>query len=181
MAVKYRPFTADTGLRLGMVATYPLGLGVGSMQFDGGRSAIVYRRSDGAVGTLQKSEVWETIIPTAAEFVVGEISSDGRAYMVDTTARPAVIKLPLSPVEGHVLTFCDAVSNFALNTMTINPNGKKILGKVASVVVNRSGATVVLKWTGETYGWMISYSSNPMTLIDEGDENALVYALLFGG
>jgi len=76
----------------------------------------------------------------------------GYRYFVDTTTA-RTLTLPASPSVGADIAIFDASGSAAINNITVNSNSGKINGSVQDLILDANGATVVLTYTGSTYGW----------------------------
>lgn len=69
----------------------------------------------------------------------------GDQLLVDTSAGTVTITLPASPTTGNQIAFLDAKGTWGTYVLTINPNGKSIMGVSTNTVMgtNRAGFTLV--------------------------------------
>ena len=69
----------------------------------------------------------------------------GDQLLVDTSAGAVTITLPASPTTGNQIAFLDAKGTWGTYVLTINPNGKSIMGVTTNTVMgtNRAGFTLV--------------------------------------
>jgi hypothetical protein len=69
----------------------------------------------------------------------------GDQLLVDTSAGTVTITLPASPTTGNQIAFLDAKGTWGTYVLTINPNGKSIMGVTTNTVMgtNRAGFTLV--------------------------------------
>lgn len=77
-------------------------------------------------------------------------------YFVNTVAGAYTLTMPASATLGDEIKVYDAANNAATNNITMNSNGLKINGSVQNFVINVNGSMFRLKYTGATYGWMVS-------------------------
>ena len=86
-------------------------------------------------------------------------------YAVNTTAGAITATLPASPTAGDYITFIDYAKTFALNNLTIAPNGNKINASTNNVILNVSGAAASLVYVDATQGWLCysGFVTNPTT------------------
>ena len=84
-------------------------------------------------------------------------------YAVNTTAGAVTATLPASPIAGDSITFIDYARTFALNNLTIAPNGNKINAGTNNLALNISGEAVSLVYVDATQGWLCysGFASNP--------------------
>ena len=76
------------------------------------------------------------------------------AYPINTTSAAITAILPATPTNGDYVELLDYAGTFQTNALTINPNGSKINGIAASVVVNTPRASVTLVYIDSTQGWL---------------------------
>ena len=69
----------------------------------------------------------------------------GDQLLVDTSVGAVTITLPASPTTGNQIAFLDAKGTWGTYVLTINPNGKSIMGVSTNTVMgtNRAGFTLV--------------------------------------
>jgi hypothetical protein len=81
-------------------------------------------------------------------------ASAGYIYPVNTTSGTVTVTLPVSPIAGQQIAITDYAGTFTTNNCTINPNGNKISGSTANVVLaaSREGAAIV--YVDSTQGWI---------------------------
>jgi hypothetical protein len=86
-------------------------------------------------------------------------------YAVNTTAGAITATLPASPVAGDNITFIDYAKTYALNNLTIAPNGNKINSSTNNVILSVSGAAASLVYVDATQGWLCysGFVTNPTT------------------
>lgn len=100
----------------------------------------------------------------------------GNAYPINTTSGAITVTLPASPTSGQIVEFVDYAGTFATNNLTINPNGGKISGSSANVVLALSTESVALVYIDSTQGWIgySGFSTSPVS-------NYLSSYLIVGG
>lgn len=76
------------------------------------------------------------------------------AYPINTTSAAITAILPATPTNGDYVELLDYAGTFQTNALTINPNGNKINGSTASVVVNTPRASLTLVYIDSTQGWL---------------------------
>jgi len=72
----------------------------------------------------------------------------GSRLMVDTTATPVSITLPLSPILGDEVTIHDVVGNFATNNVTVLRNTNTIMGLAQDLALTINNKSILLAYTG---------------------------------
>lgn len=85
------------------------------------------------------------------DYVVDTIIPENARLKCNLSA-PTTLYLPARPHDGSLLQIQDIAGNFATYNLTLNPNGRKINGGVASVVLNTNGYNTSWIFT-ENSGW----------------------------
>ena len=82
----------------------------------------------------------------------------GINYAVDTTG-PVTLTLPVSPALNDVVSVSDATGNAGTNNVTVNGNGKNVIGDTTLTLdINWSAATIV--FINATIGWIFKSVAN---------------------
>ena len=68
------------------------------------------------------------------------IAVTGNGYAVNTQGANVTVTLPSNPTVGSIVSLIDYARTFSANGMTIYPNGNKIQGNTANVLINASGS-----------------------------------------
>lgn len=66
-----------------------------------------------------------------------------------------IVTMPASPSVGDTVYFFDAGQNLANKPVTISGNGKNIMGKAETLVLDVNGANVALSYVDTNVGWEI--------------------------
>jgi hypothetical protein len=74
---------------------------------------------------------------------------------VDTTSNTVNITLPLSPAVGDNVRIVDVAGKFGTNNCTVLRNGRLIMTLAEDLTINTSWSTIVLTYSGSSYGWII--------------------------
>ena len=91
--------------------------------------------------------LWETATD-AMELILG------RKYIVDDSV--STLTLPASPSEvGQIVTLKDLDGVWFSNPVTLGSNGNNIMGSVQDIILNVTGDTLELVWSGNVQGWII--------------------------
>ena len=77
-------------------------------------------------------------------------------YFVDTSSGALTLTLPAAPQTGDQVSFLDLASTFDTNNLQINPNGLKIMGGTANLVLSTEDAAIQLVYTGASQGWKLT-------------------------
>lgn len=72
----------------------------------------------------------------------------------DSSGGAFTITLPASPQIDCEVSFSDYSGTWSTNNVTVNPNGKNMMGSVQNLILNQSGASITLVYSGETKGWV---------------------------
>ena len=75
-------------------------------------------------------------------------------YLVDTSAGPITLTLPLVPFLGENMEFIDAAGTWATNNLTVAHNGHTIMGSAADLICNLGGEVFRL-WFNASNDWRI--------------------------
>jgi hypothetical protein len=77
----------------------------------------------------------------------------GQRYAVDTSSAPISVDLPTttSLIPGEALFFMDLGGNFSKNPLTIIASDTNINGTATTLVLDTSGDSIGLLWTGTTW------------------------------
>lgn len=78
----------------------------------------------------------------------------GYRYFVDTTA-VRTLTLPANPNVGDEIQVYDASGLAATNNITVSRNGKLINGNAGNFIIDLTGGTYSLVYTGSSYGWTV--------------------------
>jgi hypothetical protein len=105
--------------------------------------------------------VWQTVQTSNFN------ASVGAGYPVNTTSIAITATLPASPSAGNVIIFTDYAGTFAVNNLTINPNGNKIYGSAANLAIENNREAIQLVYIDSTQGWInyggVNTTTPPLT------------------
>jgi len=87
-------------------------------------------------------------------------------YMVDTTAQPITVNLPLTPDEGDVVVISDAGSNFDTNNTTIDAGSNNIIGSSSDYILDEKNTAVKLVFDGVD-NWVIGSDATDLTSVKQ--------------
>ena len=104
------------------------------------------------------------------------IAVAGNGYGVNTATGNVIVTLPASPTFGQILQFIDYGQNFGANNLTLYPNGNKINGNTANVILNTSGQAAAIVYFDNNKGWM-GYSAG----MSISGPYAISYLIVAGG
>jgi len=104
---------------------------------------------------LRGDGVWE-VVNKAWEYKNSNcIVNNKDRILADTSASAFTITLPLTPSQGDEVHIVDAGCSFSINNLTINPNGKSIIGESQNLILDISNQGVVLIYSGDAKGWIV--------------------------
>ena len=135
---------------------------------------IFYKNSGGVVKLFGAGLAWLGV--QTANF--SPVAQSG--YPVNTTSTAITALLPATPSAGDAISFLDYAGTFQTHALTIDPNGGKINGVAATVVVNTPRAAVDLVYVDSTQGW-VAYAGFASSPIASYSVNYLVVAGGGGG
>jgi hypothetical protein len=112
--------------------------------------------SPGAAGNLLVSTglAWSSsasAVPTSPAFTTVSASqavSAGVAYAVNTSAGAVTLTLPAAPATSTTIQFQDAGGTWGTNNLTVDPNGKSIMGLFESMICRQSSQGFGLIYNG---------------------------------
>jgi hypothetical protein len=88
--------------------------------------------------------------------VIADLNADSnKAYWVDTSAATITLTLPANPSMGDIVRIFDVQSTFDTNNLTVDRNGKPIMGVNDNLTVNTEGAAFELVYYNATQGWRL--------------------------
>lgn len=97
-----------------------------------------------------------------ASAVVREVDSNFSAtvndrILADTTTAPFTIILPTvgSLLVNDTIQIIDVGGVAGSNNITVDRNGARIRGQEDNLIIDVSGATITIMYSGPTYGWVI--------------------------
>jgi len=75
--------------------------------------------------------------------------------LINTSAGPITITLPLVPTIGDQIKFIDASGTFDFNNLIIDRNGQPIMGDTANMTVSSRNAAFTLVYYNSVFGWRL--------------------------
>jgi hypothetical protein len=82
----------------------------------------------------------------------------GNAYPVNTTSGAVTVTLPASPSAGQIVQITDYAGTWAINNVTVAPNGAKINGSTSNLALALARAETSFVYVDATQGWVGSPS-----------------------
>lgn len=111
-----------------------------------------------ADGTISRSsltaEIQNSIFETS-EKTSNFSANSGNIYIVNTLSNAVTATLPSSPAIGEMIKFVDGAGTFGTNNLTVNRNGRRIMGLLDNLVVNYNNAGFTLIYYNAAYGWRL--------------------------
>lgn len=74
--------------------------------------------------------------------------SEGTIYLVDTSSAAITLTLPLNPTTNSAIQFQDSKGTWGVNNLTINPNGKAIMGLSENMICANANLGFGLAYNG---------------------------------
>jgi hypothetical protein len=84
----------------------------------------------------------------SATYVSASASIGPGSYLVNTSGGPITLTLPAAPLTGASMEFTDATATWSTNPLTLNGNGKTIIGSAAPLVDDVSGHILKIWFDG---------------------------------
>lgn len=85
-------------------------------------------------------------------------------YLVDTLLSSITLDLDPNPLPGFNLGIYDVASNFDLNNLILDPQGKNISGSNQPYTISQKNVFFHLLYVNDSVGWIFSNSINPSGL-----------------
>ena len=79
-----------------------------------------------------------------------------KCYFVDTSLGVVNLTLPSNPFVGDTITINDLAANFETYNCVLVRNGQKISGLAEDLILENNNMTIVIVYSGATYGWKIT-------------------------
>ena len=143
------PQTNEALALLETLALSAVGNELGYIMEDWNMTATVYTRPSG--------------VPLNAA-AIAAFTTRPNSRLIFNLAAPATIKIDPQPQDGQRFSVVDAKSNFATNTLTLDPNGRKIQGGVANLVLNVDDTSKDWFYRSDLADWVLL---GPLVLADE--------------
>ena len=101
---------------------------------------------------------WQSSVKTSGFTAVA-----GEGYFCNTTSAGFTVTLPATPTAGQQVAVVDYAGTFDTNFLTISPNGNKLEGATASLVLTGEREGVLLVYIDSTQGWLATSGINEGT------------------
>ena len=98
--------------------------------------------------------------------------ADRQGIIADTTGGPFTITLPPSPVVGTQCVIADG-GDWAVNNLTVNPNGKTIEGDGTNLIMNVGGVSVMFVYDGTTWEVFVQAGAHTGTSVTTSGSQTL--------
>lgn len=140
----------DTAARW-LLADPVLALGEIGIEFDTGNIKI-------GNGTLAWSDLPYTVVTDKVWIGLTQAATlaVGRKYMCNTSGGGFIVTLPATPAQLNKIVISDYAGTFGTNNLTVNRNGKPIMGLAENLTLDVSNATVTFEFIDNTKGWLVS-------------------------
>jgi hypothetical protein len=89
------------------------------------------------------------------EVIASIVADSNKAYWIDTSVAPITLTLPANPSMGDILRIFDVENTFDTNNLTIDRNGKPIMGANDNLTVNIEGSAFEIIFYNDTKGWRL--------------------------
>lgn len=89
-----------------------------------------------------------TLGAAGEKFVAASGAVTAKGNLVDTSAGPITLILPLSPVYGDFCKFTDVAGTFLSNPLTLDRNGSTIMGSATNLICDVRGISFALWYNG---------------------------------
>lgn len=86
--------------------------------------------------------------PTYTNVSTSQSVASGGAFSVNTTGGAITLTLPAAPSNGQTIAFQDAAGTWGTNNLTINPNGRSIMGLFENMICSQSSQGFGLIYNG---------------------------------
>lgn len=126
---------------------------ISGLQTDTTTNADAIAAVDVRVTSLEADVDWRTISVDPAATIVA-LAKDKIFIAFDGTSE---VILPAVPTQSDYIRIADGGALFATNgnTLTVNPNGKKIMGIAGNFTFTTDHGALEFSWVSEAYGWAI--------------------------
>ena len=98
--------------------------------------------------------------------------ADRQGIIADTTGGPFTITLPPSPVVGTQCVIADG-GDWAVNNLTVNPNGATIEGDGTNLLMNVGGVSVMFVYDGTTWEVFVQAGAHTGTSVTTSGSQTL--------
>lgn len=89
------------------------------------------------------------------EVIANTVADSNKAYWINTSTGTITLTLPAAPSMGDIVRIFDVQSTFDTNNLTVDRNGKPIMGANENLTVNTEGAAFELVFYNNTQGWRL--------------------------
>ena len=106
--------------------------------------------------------------PTPSPYKSNTYLENQSLYLVDTLTSAITLSLDPNPFPGFSLGIYDISSNFSINKLTIDPQGRKLSGSTSLYEISQRGILLHLLYINDSIGWVFSNSRDP-SILDSGN------------
>jgi len=127
---------------------------------DGTANQVLTTNGSGVLSfaTPASGIAWQSSVKTS-----GFTATAGEGYFCNTTSAGFTVTLPASPTAGQQIAVVDYAGTFDTNALTISPNGNKLEGATASLMLSGEREGVLLVYIDSTQGWLATSGINEGT------------------
>jgi len=104
--------------------------------------------------SLNKYNAWRNIESDP----LGPVQADNVDNIFIGWAGAVTVTLPATPTLNDSIRIVDAGCDFNVNNLTIAYNGNGIMGNSVDYIIDYTGASIELCWSGAVYGWVVTRS-----------------------
>jgi hypothetical protein len=118
---------------------------------DGTNGQVLTTNGSGVLSfaTPASGIAWQSSVKTSGFTAVA-----GEGYFCNTTSSAFTVTLPATPTAGQQVAVVDYAGTFDTNALSISPNGNKIEGGTATLVLTGDREGVTLVYIDSTQGWL---------------------------
>jgi hypothetical protein len=145
---------------------------------DGTNGQVLSTNGSGVLSFITPSSgiSWQSSVKTSGFTAVA-----GEGYFCNTTSAGFTVTLPATPTAGQQVAVVDYAGTFDTNTLTISPNGNKIEGGTASLLLTGEREGVLLVYIDSTQGWLATSGINEGTDALEPNAYSIDFLVVAGG
>ena len=145
---------------------------------DGTTGQVLSTNGSGVLSFITPSAgiSWQSSVKTSGFTAVA-----GEGYFCNTTSSAFTVTLPATPTAGQQVAVVDYAGTFDTNVLTISPNGNKIEGGTASLLLTGEREGILLVYIDSTQGWLATSGINEGTDALEPNTYSMDFLVIAGG
>jgi hypothetical protein len=144
--------TLNSGSYFLLTATQIKLAGASLVSLFGTGVTVLLNYSTGNLSQFVPNRFWNSYVTSSNQ---GVAVNDQAIF--NTTGGAKTATLPASPACGDKVLLVDGRSNFGVNALTLDRNGKLINGAASNFDCDVSGAVYTATFIDDTFGWLISF------------------------